>query len=292
MATFDIEEHLNHHDGFELRLAFVFVQFLKALFITGLKTIFHNHQIPSGNRSMPIGILAHCSPLTPESLPYSTFDYSWFSIKLLTALFPDSRDQYFWHDLFCKGTEMRWPNGEKKTNEETYESKDLLKEHEASTKRLTEISAAIIWFVFGEPDREFFEETFNIPATSAGIDKYRIVKHTVVGREVCNLTRSSKYNANCLVSATSSSFRTHNSFRSGRDELSLIALLLSFFNCRTSWPMGHSVWISRSILLDFKGKAMLLRRIPLHRAKASSKVAEGEFRTKRIEVLDLCSESD
>lgn len=97
-------------------------------------------------------------------------------LKLLLG----SKDNHLWHDQLCKRTKITGLDSQRKTNEEIYESAELLEEHQIFTMELLEASRVPVIFSWGDPNQKVLEREYGIEPVE-GIEKWRIVEGVMIG---------------------------------------------------------------------------------------------------------------
>jgi hypothetical protein len=104
---------------------------------------------------------------------------------LVTNTIPDTKEHHFFHDSFCKRTEINI-NSTRKTDEYVHEkdtNPKLIEHDHEFTIRMLEQSRARVHVVYGGRSRKLFENKYKIKAAK-GVAKYRIVEKTIAGVEV------------------------------------------------------------------------------------------------------------
>lgn len=181
VTTFDFGAQLERYTGFDEEVTLRFVTWQEELAHEHIETdhTFPAYQIPHGPLNARTGHIFHWAP-EGTMPPYSSLNFESYSIKFATSMFPGSKENDFFHDMFCKRTPILNAEGKRKENDEIYESVGLLHKHQELAKSFLEASSFEIITIWGKPCRLWFEEAFSVEPPGPNERKYRIMRDVVV----------------------------------------------------------------------------------------------------------------
>ncbi|KAK4901358.1 hypothetical protein LTR27_001916 [Elasticomyces elasticus] len=142
------------------------------------------YQIPHGSLGSRIAHFLHWPPESvgrPRS--WSSFNFESYTLRILTAIFPNAKASALFHDYYFKRVLINHPNGNRKTNRELYGGDDKIELLNRFSKTLFEESDADVIVVWGGKPRESFKEWFphEWEESTTGEDQYGIYHDVQVG---------------------------------------------------------------------------------------------------------------